>query len=380
MKRASLQVTGYRVLFDRQKEGFPASDVSCSYANGTLSLAFQKASDGARGLRPWVSQTHDLGLTWSEPAAFGPDIDDPANEFLKVSLMTPTTCDTELAVGYHVKRGTHDRPIKGEIAWRPSGVIVGRRATGEKSFQWNRYPTGRFLGEQFTYAGLTAHNGRIVASIWGAKERGENWRCGVLLSDDDGMHWRYRDVGFAPNPTIRNDPDKPAGYNEQTLFETRDGMLVSIIRGANKLGRIPGNDAETFFFRSVSEDSGETWSPPEPTNLPGTGAGTNGLTLPDGSLVIAARVPHNVATTCVSCENPTLFGLHIARSFDLGKTWETAHTLQHGPTGDPFDNYYHVMNGRFVPLGGEQFLYVFGHFEYARDGHRVYAVTLSVGH
>lgn len=71
----------------------------------------------------------------------------------------------------------------------------------------------------------------------GAIKRGENWRCGVLISDDDGQSWCSQTVGYEPDLAIRDNPQIPAGFNEQTLFYTQDGLIVSIIRGREALGR-----------------------------------------------------------------------------------------------------------------------------------------------
>ena len=45
--------------------------------------------------------------------------------------------------------------------------------------------------------------------------RGDNWQCGVLLSDDGGRTLRYRQVGYEPDPAIRKDPEMMAGFNDR---------------------------------------------------------------------------------------------------------------------------------------------------------------------
>ena len=134
---------------------------------------------------------------------------------------------------------------------------------------------------------------------------------------------------------------------------------------------------ETYFSRSVSTDGGETWSQPELTNLSGTGATGVGLTLPDGSLITAARIPHHVETTWIQPPNPQRYGLHLARSFDLGKTWKSERFFQQDPGGLEFDNYYNTMNGQFIQLEERHWMYAFGHFDIKRDLHRILAFDLS---
>ncbi|MCY4373223.1 MAG: hypothetical protein OXC31_05560 [Spirochaetaceae bacterium] len=123
----------------------------------------------------------------------------------------------------------------------------------------------------------------------------------------------------------------------------------------------------------MSRDRGETWSDPEPADLPGTGAPAGGLALPDGSLVLPARRPSHWSRH----RGHSFCGMHMARSFDRGRTWSTDLLFDRTPDGEPFDNYYNAMNGTFVPLGDAEGMYVFGHFRPGSPtGHRAYAVHL----
>ena len=65
-------------------------------------------------------------------------------------------------------------------------------------------PVELFLGEQFVTGGMQLPDGRIIFTIWGAKNKGENWRCGVLTSDDDGITWNYSDVAYEGDENIRD--------------------------------------------------------------------------------------------------------------------------------------------------------------------------------
>ena len=67
-------ISNYRVLFDRQSDGYPASTGSLSLHDGHLTLVFLYASDAARGLPQYRVDSDDLGRTWSEPQAFGTDL------------------------------------------------------------------------------------------------------------------------------------------------------------------------------------------------------------------------------------------------------------------------------------------------------------------
>lgn len=371
-----IAITDYRVLFDRQRDGYRASSASADFFRGRLSLLFMFASDCLRGVPQYCVESADLGRTWSEPVTFGPPLSDLEKQFQAVYFSGRTGRGTSLLVGLFLAKGASEETLQAS-AWLPGEVLIGRQEEGAARLDWTRHVSGTFLWEQYATPGLVTRTGRIVLTIWGAAAAGENWRCGVLLSDDDGRAWRYREVGYEPDPAIRRKPFIPAGFNEQSLFELPDGTLVSIIRGRERLGGTDETAIETYFFRSVSVDDGETWSKPEPTNLPGTGAPAVGLTLPDGSLLLPVRVPERIASTWVRCPDPKLYGLHVARSCDQGRTWRTETILQHDPDNQPFDNYYNVMNGQFVPIGDRRWLYVFGHFEHQRDRHRALSLEVS---
>jgi hypothetical protein len=374
--RTYLAVEEYRVLFER--EDYPASSASCLYHDGVLTLSIQEASDCSRGLATFTTHSSDLGKTWSEPQPFGPRLRDPEVEFQGVALGHATGDGTQIAVGCHLGLGIREGDYREDVAWRPGELLLGRRPAGGGDFAWTRYPSGTFLGEQFAAPGIMSRSGRLILTIWGARKKGENWRCGVLLSDDGGRTLRYRDVAYEPDSGVRNDAQMPAGYNEQTLFEALDGTLVSLIRGRDAIGAIPGSSpssSEALFSRCASTDGGETWSQPELTNLPGTGAPSDGLTLPDGSLLLPARMP----TVWSRHEDWGLCGLHMARSFDLGRSWETELVFWRDPEGNLYDNYYNAMNGTFVRLSEGHAMYVFGQFDVKRGIHRVNAVKLSWG-
>jgi len=375
-EQTRLRFSDYRVLFDRNQDGYAASGGSFLYQNRKLSMAFQKASDGDSGTQTSLTVSQDLGKTWTTPTSFGPPVSDPKTAFQICHFAALTKRGTVIVSGSFNASGIQ---TSGEgINWRPNTALIGRRPKGMEEFSWARYPSGTFLGEQFLERGVVSQKGRIVLAVWGSARKGENWQCGVLLSDDEGKTWRYRQVGYAPDLTLRDRPAEPIGYNEQTLFETNDGTLVSIIRGRQKLAQFTDRSPrETYFSRSVSHDGGESWSPPELTNLAGTGASGTGVVLPDGSLLFAARIPHHVELTWIRPAPPNLYGLHLARSFDLGRTWTTERLVQQAPDGGLFDNYYNTMNGQFVQLRDNQWMYGFGQFDVKRKLHRMLAFTLT---
>lgn len=380
--QTKIVVTDYRVFYDAQPQGLRTTGASLVPQGNIIDLAFADfVEDDEAGAKSYLTRSTDHGKTWSKPDVFGTSIlrkigKSPEKEASFLGLFGPTKKGTALAVGYHVGKGAQKETYAEDLRFRSSSLLIGRREKGSTDFTWQAYPPGTFLGEQFGAGGVVLAGGRILLTLWGAARSGENWQCGVLVSDDDGRTWRYRQVGYAPDVTIRDNPKTPAGFNEQTLFEARDGSVVSIIRGREKLGRVPTSPKDTWYFVSVSRDRGETWSTPTPTNLAGTGAPATGLTLPDGSLIEASRIPYS--RELYKLQDPNAFGLHLVRSTDGGKTWRTEFLKQTTPDGRPFDDYYNVMNGQFLTLANNRWLYVFPQFSVKHKVHRMLAVEFTL--
>jgi len=375
-------------FFDKRTEGFADTiGGACSFADGNIRMYFTHSliadynEDDWVGTHTYETISNDGGATWTAPSLIRPArVKNLELESLCLSLWGPTAAGTELCFGYHQVLDGPDGTVHHDMSLRDYTLLIGRREVGKAEHAFVECPPGTFMGEQFMEGGLQLPSGRLVFTIWGIMERGENWRCGVLLSDDDGKNWRFRTVGYEPDLGIRDRPEQPAGFNEQTLFLLEDGRLVSIIRGREKLGwGVPGSDADTWFFRSESRDDGETWTTPEPTNLPGTGATVGqGLTLPDGSLLIGCRIPYS--REYYELEEPDLYGLHLARSFDEGRTWQTERIIQRDHEGNPFNNHYCAMNGRFHRIADDEYLYQFGFFghDFTPKLQRLLGITLKI--
>ncbi len=354
----------YRVFFDGQKNGYGTIGGSFVQENDSLYGIISSGSayeDDEKGQHPYIIKTGNLGQTWTTPTPLAHELmKRPDHESLLLATSGFTQKGTLILNGFYYYVGDSSL-IYEDTNWRTYDLIIGRREKNDHSFSFERHPSGTFMGEQFMERGLQLPDGRLVYTVWGAKEKGENWRCGVLLSDDDGKNWRYRDVAYEPDLGIRTDPKVAAGFNEQTLFLTAEGRLVSIIRGRAKLGQVEGSPRDTWYLRAESSDRGETWSPYTTTNLAGTGAPGVGLVLPDGSFLQASRLPYT--RNLYSRPDSTLEGLHLARSFDEGKTWTTEKVFQYDPEGLPFNNHYNAMNGQFLRTGPGEWLYIFGQFD-----------------
>lgn len=375
--RTTVTIEDLAIFLDLRSQGFgdviggrlfTEDDGAWSFHFGH-SLISDYAEDDWVGTHTYVTRSRDGGATWSRPEMVTmPRVKDLKKESFFWGPMLRTRAGTVLYSGMHQVLDAAEGTRQRDVSLRDYMLLYARREKGqsERDMEIIEWPPGTFMGEQFLEGGFQLPSGRLIFTLWGVAVRGENWRCGVLLSDDDGKTWRFRTVGYEPDLSIRDNPPGtgyPAGFNEQTLFHTRDGGLVSIIRGREGLGRgVPGGgNLDTWFFRSESRDEGETWSKPEPTNLPGTGAtGGLGLTLPDGSLLIGCRIPYS--RTYYDLPEPELYGLNLARSFDGGRSWTPEQIIQRDPEGNPFNTHHCAMNGFFVPVSDTEFDYIFGFF------------------
>jgi len=394
--RSTVTIEDFGIFLDLRDQGYKdvIGGTLFTEDNGDLTFRFGHScisdytEDDWVGTHAHVVTSRDGGRTWSVPELVTmPRVRDLKKESFSWGPFFRTREGTVLYAGIHqvldAEEGTHQQ----DLSMRDYTLLYARREKGqaESEMEIIEWPSGTFMGEQFLEGGFQLPSGRLIFTMWGVARRGENWRCGVLLSDDDGRTWRFRTVGHEPDLSIRDNPTPtgyPAGFNEQTLFHTRDGAIVSIIRGREKLGRgVPGGgDRDTWFFRSDSRDDGETWTKPEPTNLPGTGAtGGLGLALPDGSLLIGCRIPYS--RTYYDLPEKDLFGLNLARSFDSGRTWTPAQIIQRDPEGNAFTTHHCAMNGFFRRLAKDQYEYIFGFFGHGYEPklQRMLHLKLRVG-
>jgi len=348
--------------------------------NGDLSFRFGHSlisdytEDDWVGTHMHIVRSQDGGQTWSTPKRISmPRVKDLERESFSWGPFCRTREGTVLYTGIHQVLDAQEGTRHSDLAMRDYMLLYARREKGqaEGNMPIVEWPSGTFMGEQFLEGGFQLPSGRLMFTMWGVATRGENWRCGVLLSDDDGRTWRFNTVGYEPDLAIRDSAPGagyPAGFNEQTLFHTLDGEIVSIIRGREGLGRgVPGGGThDTWFFRSESTDEGETWTKPKPTDLPGTGAtGGLGLTLPDGSLLIGCRIPYS--REYYELPEPELFGLNLARSFDNGRTWSPERIIQRDPERNAFNTHHCAMNGFFRRMSESEYEYIFGFFGHAYE-------------
>lgn len=359
--------------------------------NGDLSFRFGHSlisdytEDDWVGTHTFAVTSKDQGKTWSSPELITlPRVKDITKESFSFGPFFRTKAGTVLYSGIHQVLDSEEGTCHHDMSLRDYMLLYARRENEQSEINIVEWPSGTYMGEQFLEGGFQLPSGRLVFTMWGIETRGENWRCGVLISDDDGKTWRFNVVGYEPDLSIRYNREQPAGFNEQTLFYTSplgegEHTIVSIIRGREVLGRgVPGGgDLDTWFFRSESSDDGETWTQPEPTNLPGTGATSGmGLTLPDGSLLIGCRIPYS--REYYDLPENDLFGLNLARSFDNGRTWTPELIIQRDPEGNAFNTHHCAMNGFFKQISESEYEYYFGFFGHSYQPKFQRMLTLKI--
>jgi predicted neuraminidase len=163
------------------------------------------------------------------------------------------------------------------------------------------FVSAKQLSPDGKYTGLTngrsirLQSGRILLEAW---EGGDSY---CYLSDDDGETWRE---------SQRVQPE--TGSWEPACIELKDGRVMMLMR--TQLG---GQ------YQSFSEDGGETWSTPEPTELKGTAAPVSISRIPKTGDLLAVW-NHNPGG---SARNP----LTAALSRNDGETWEQIRNIEDAP-------------------------------------------------
>lgn len=61
----------------------------------------------------------------------------------------------------------------------------------------------------------------------------------------------------------------------------------------------------------------------------------------------------------------------MTRSDDLGKTWVTERIVQQNADGTDFAHYYNVVNGQFVRLREDHWMFGFGNCDDKGNRHRI---------
>ncbi|HEX4793319.1 MAG TPA: sialidase family protein [Humisphaera sp.] len=161
-------------------------------------------------------------------------------------------------------------------------------------------------------------DGRIIlpAARHDAAADKPGWHRGVAVcffSDDGGLTWHRSDSALEAPPQSRS------GLQEPLVAELKDGRLLMLCR-----------TDQGFLFRSYSQDRGQTWSAPEPSDLASPLSPASLKRIPKtGDLLLV----WNDHTAIDAAHRGKRTPLTVAISNDEGKTWTHRKTLYDDPQG-----------------------------------------------
>ena len=131
----------------------------------------------------------------------------------------------------------------------------------------------------------------------------------VQISDDQGKTWRRVDV---PESSGRVHPN---------IVELENGHLVAFFRS---------READ-YIYRATSEDYGDTWTAPKPTELPNNNSGISALKLKSGRIAIAYNPTSAPKAYKKTGAWPGLrCPIAVALSEDGGITWPIIRHMERG--------------------------------------------------
>ena len=116
-----------------------------------------------------------------------------------------------------------------------------------------------------------------------------------LRSEDNGKTWQ-----FSP---IADDSIGTRDFDETDIIELPDGRVLAMMRSYNQPGR-----TNAYLHQSFSNDSGSSWSKPEPTPIWG---------YPPHMILLK-----NGAILCTYAHRRFPYGVRACMSYDSGNTWD----------------------------------------------------------
>jgi hypothetical protein len=164
---------------------------------------------------------------------------------------------------------------------------------------------------------IQLRSGRLVVPAARHNVPGKQWSArGValcFLSDDSGRTWRQG------RGELHGPEGSRTGLQEPGVVELKDGKLLMLCR-----------TDQGCQYRSYSGDGGETWSPPEPTDIKSPVSPASVKRIPKtGDLLLVWNDHRNVDEALRGKRTP----FNVAISRDEGRTWEKTRTLEDDPAG-----------------------------------------------
>ncbi len=270
-------------MFIFEKAPFPSCHASTivEHEEGKFMAAwFGGKDEGAKDVQIWASTFE--GKAWSEPKVLGTEPGQPCwNPVLF------KTAKGTLFLWY--KAGP-----------KPDNWTGYVRTSTDNGKTWTKPETmpSSFVGPVRAKP-IQLANGTILAGTsW---ESYRNWTPFVDRSTDEGKTWKRSNPFPVPEKFHQIQP---------TLFETKDGKIVALMRSSNP----------RMICRAESADGGATFSPAEETKLANPSSGIDCVKTKEGDIFLIYN-PTALLRTPIS----------LARSTDDGKTWAKVVDLETEP-------------------------------------------------
>jgi predicted neuraminidase len=253
---------------DRRDALLPAPAVQNHAANlalladGSLACAwFGGTQEGMADISIWWSRLPVGSTVWGEPQRLSDD--DERSEQNPVLFTAPTG---ELWLLHTAQR-----------AGNQNTSIVRRRISTDDGVTWGDtetlLPADDHGGVYVRQPPIVTSTGRWILPIFrcvsvpGARWRGDADTSSAMISDDDGSTWREIPV-----------PDS-VGCVHMNVHELASGELVALYRSR----------FADHIYSSRSNDDGETWSAPQPLDLPNNNSSIQFVALRDGRLALVSN-------------------------------------------------------------------------------------------
>jgi BNR repeat-like domain len=288
----------------RCHRAWPGAEVA---ANGDLVVAYKEGSTHHRvdDEVVFVTRSADGGRTWERRAVAGL----PGRGYWTAHGLTRLSSgDLLLRINF----GRHGQSTAENPRGRWSRTVMTR--SSDHGRQWQELGPVADLPELDPRMHLSygraqeLGDGRLIAPFYG-NPRGEPDPSArsvvVAYSADGGLTWR----DSALVHEHRKDPSLCA--SETDLLRLPDGRLMAMSRA----------NARLSLYRAYSEDEGRTWSPLQPTGLPGQSPAV--MMLPSGAILCLYRDV-----------TPEQLGVGVGISRDLGQSWEAVGHVYRGPNKD----------------------------------------------
>ncbi|MDY6268248.1 MAG: sialidase family protein [Selenomonadaceae bacterium] len=273
----------------------PAGTMLCCWFAGTY--------EGGADINVVVSRLEKGADHWSEPIHISNE-----NDFSDQNPSLFLAPNGEIWAMYTAQLGR--QPGKDNMQYT---AVVKKQVSTDDGRTWGEPEV--VFGEEGTFSRQPIQilsSGRWVYGNWICTDSNRGLAgdpSAVQISDDQGKTWRRVDI-----------PDS-VGRVHPNIVELMPGVLVAFFRS---------READ-HIYRSTSEDNGDSWTVPEPTELPNNNSGISALMLKSGRIAIAYNPTSAPAAYGRKGAWPGLrCPVAVALSEDGGVTWPIIRCMERG--------------------------------------------------